>query len=158
MFDGKSLVYLNNISLGLNKWTRNSMLCIIIIMIGISHWSFENYLVKIAIVRMTADGRLPEESRRNYKHVFDALIKIRREEGIKGLWRGTVATVFRAMTANVTQLMSYDAAKKYLMETSKTASKGSYRYKSLTTKLYINFNYVSIWVWEFIYLPMSYSL
>lgn len=69
---------------------------------------------------MTADGRLPEESRRNYKHVFDALWKIKKDEGIKGLWRGTTATVFRAMTANVTQLMSYDAAKSYLMKTRKS--------------------------------------
>ncbi|XP_025203359.1 mitochondrial 2-oxoglutarate/malate carrier protein-like [Melanaphis sacchari] len=70
----------------------------------------------IAVVRMTADGRLPTESRRNYKHVFDALWKIRKDEGITGLWRGTAATVFRAMTANVTQLMSYDAAKVYMMD------------------------------------------
>jgi solute carrier family 25 oxoglutarate transporter 11 len=65
---------------------------------------------------MTSDGRLPKESRRNYKHVFDALLKIRKDEGIRGLWRGTVSSVIRAMTANVTQLMSYDSAKEYLME------------------------------------------
>ncbi|XP_001948394.1 mitochondrial 2-oxoglutarate/malate carrier protein-like isoform X1 [Acyrthosiphon pisum] len=70
----------------------------------------------IAVVRMTADGRLPAESRRNYKGVFDALIKIRKDEGITGLWRGTVATILRAMTANLTQLMSYDEAKVYMME------------------------------------------
>ncbi|CAI6357921.1 unnamed protein product [Macrosiphum euphorbiae] len=70
----------------------------------------------IAVVRMTADGRLPPESRRNYKGVFDALIKIRKDEGITGLWRGTVATVLRAMTANLTQLMSYDEAKVYMMD------------------------------------------
>lgn len=63
---------------------------------------------------MTADGRLPLESRRNYKHVFDALIKIRKEEGVMGLWRGTVITVYRAMIANVTQLLSYDEAKEYI--------------------------------------------
>lgn len=63
---------------------------------------------------MTADGRLPPESRRNYKHVFDALSKIRKDEGVTGLWRGTAATVYRAMIANVTQLLSYDEAKEYL--------------------------------------------
>lgn len=68
---------------------------------------------------MTADGRLPKELRRNYKHVFDALSKIRKDEGVQGLWRGTVSSVFRAMTANMTQLMSYDSAKEYLMEHSK---------------------------------------
>lgn len=68
---------------------------------------------------MTADGRLPPDSRRNYKHVFDALRTIHADEGVKGMWRGTVATVYRAMTANVTQLMSYDTAKKYFKENSK---------------------------------------
>jgi len=70
---------------------------------------------------MTADGRLPAESRRNYKGVFDALIQIRKDEGIKGLWRGTVATILRAMTANLTQLMTYDAAKAYTMDNCKIA-------------------------------------
>lgn len=68
---------------------------------------------------MTADGRLPEEKRRNYKHVFDALSKIGKDEGVKGLWRGTGATVSRAMVANMTQLMSYDATKEYMMENRK---------------------------------------
>lgn len=71
---------------------------------------------------MTADGRLPVESRRNYKNAFDALIKIRKDEGISGLWRGTVATMLRAMTANLTQLMSYDEAKVYMMDNCKIAS------------------------------------
>lgn len=71
---------------------------------------------------MTADGRLPVESRRNYKNALDALIQIRKDEGIKGMWRGTVATMLRAMTANLTQLMSYDEAKVYMMENCKIAS------------------------------------
>ncbi|XP_050439178.1 mitochondrial 2-oxoglutarate/malate carrier protein-like [Adelges cooleyi] len=70
----------------------------------------------VAVVRMTADGRLPPDQRRNYKHVFDALSRIGKDEGIAGLWRGTVPTVSRAMVANVTQLMSYDHAKSYLSE------------------------------------------
>jgi len=74
------------------------------------------------MVRMTADGRLPQVDRRNYTSAFDALIKIRKDEGIKGLWRGTVATMLRAMTANVTQLMSYDEAKVYMMDNCKIAS------------------------------------
>ena len=32
---------------------------------------------------MTSDGRLPPEQRRNYKNVFDALIRISREEGVR---------------------------------------------------------------------------
>jgi hypothetical protein len=37
---------------------------------------------------MTADGRLPEADRRNYKHVGDALVRMVREEGLVTLWRG----------------------------------------------------------------------
>jgi solute carrier family 25 oxoglutarate transporter 11 len=36
----------------------------------------------VALVRMTLDGRLPVSERRNYKHIFDALARITREEGI----------------------------------------------------------------------------
>lgn len=36
---------------------------------------------EIALVRMTSDGRLPPEKRRGYKNVFDALIRMSREEG-----------------------------------------------------------------------------
>ena len=42
---------------------------------------------EISLIRMTADGRLPPESRRGYKNVFDALFRITREEGIATLWR-----------------------------------------------------------------------
>lgn len=37
---------------------------------------------EIALIRMTADGRLPLAEKRGYKNVFDALIRISREEGI----------------------------------------------------------------------------
>ncbi|XP_050527188.1 mitochondrial 2-oxoglutarate/malate carrier protein-like [Daktulosphaira vitifoliae] len=67
----------------------------------------------VAVVRMTADGRLPPDKKRNYKHVFDALLRIGKEEGMVGLWRGTVPTVTKAMISNVTQLMSYDYAKTF---------------------------------------------
>lgn len=36
---------------------------------------------EVALIRMTADGRLPLNERRNYKSVFDALFRIYREEG-----------------------------------------------------------------------------
>lgn len=80
---------------------------------------------------MTADGRLPEESRRNYKHVFDALLKIKKDEGLAGLWRGTAITVYRAMTANLTQLMTYGSSKEYLLEKRKNRIN---RYSAYTTE------------------------
>ncbi|KYM84432.1 Mitochondrial 2-oxoglutarate/malate carrier protein [Atta colombica] len=66
---------------------------------------------EVALVRMTIDGRLPVEQRRNYKHVFDAFIRIAREEGIFTLWRGTVATIGRAIVVNISQLATYSQVK-----------------------------------------------
>lgn len=48
---------------------------------------------------MTADGRLPLAERRNYNGVFNALIRITREEGLLTLWRGCVPTMGRAMVS-----------------------------------------------------------
>lgn len=42
---------------------------------------------ELSLIRMTSDGRLPPEQRRNYKHVFDALYRISKEEGVLALWR-----------------------------------------------------------------------
>jgi hypothetical protein len=42
---------------------------------------------EISLIRMTSDGRLPVKERHNYKHVFDALARITREEGVTTLWR-----------------------------------------------------------------------
>jgi len=37
---------------------------------------------EVALIRMTSDGRLPVEQRRNYRNVFDALLRITREVSI----------------------------------------------------------------------------
>lgn len=42
---------------------------------------------ELSLIRMTSDGRLPIDQRRNYKHVFDALYRITKEEGVLALWR-----------------------------------------------------------------------
>ncbi|KOB64128.1 putative Mitochondrial 2-oxoglutarate/malate carrier protein, partial [Operophtera brumata] len=62
---------------------------------------------EVALIRMTADGRLPVEQRRNYKNVVDALMRIVREEGVLKLWRGATPTVCRAMVVNAAQLSTY---------------------------------------------------
>lgn len=72
---------------------------------------------EVALIRMTADGRLPEADRRNYKHVGDALVRMVREEGLVTLWRGAVPTMARAMVVNAAQLASYSQAKQSLMST-----------------------------------------
>jgi len=72
---------------------------------------------EISLIRMTSDGRVPEAERRGYKNVFDALIRITKEEGLFTLWRGCLPTVGRAMVVNAAQLASYSQAKQLLMST-----------------------------------------
>jgi solute carrier family 25 oxoglutarate transporter 11 len=65
---------------------------------------------------MQADNQLPLAERRNYKNVFDAFVKISREDGILGLWRGATPTIIRAIVLNLAMLSSYDEVKERLME------------------------------------------
>jgi len=43
--------------------------------------------------------------------VFNALVRISREEGVARLWRGFEPTVFRAVAMNVGMMATYDQAK-----------------------------------------------
>lgn len=74
---------------------------------------------EVALIRMTSDGRLPLDQRRNYKNVFNALMRISREEGVLTLWRGCLPTIGRAMVVNASQLVSYSKAKAKLIESYK---------------------------------------
>ncbi|CAJ0914613.1 unnamed protein product, partial [Mesorhabditis belari] len=69
---------------------------------------------ELALIRMTSDGRLPVEQRRNYHNVFDALVRITKEEGPLALWRGSGPTMLRAMVVAVSQLATYSQAKQML--------------------------------------------
>lgn len=70
---------------------------------------------EVSLVRMTADGRLPADQRRNYKNVFNALARIVKEEGPRALWTGCTPTIGRAMVVNMCQLASYSQAKQRLL-------------------------------------------
>ncbi|XP_014274590.1 mitochondrial 2-oxoglutarate/malate carrier protein isoform X2 [Halyomorpha halys] len=72
---------------------------------------------EVALIRMTADGKLPPEERRNYANVFSALGRITREEGILTLWRGVMPTMGRAVVVNAVQLATYSQAKEMFMKT-----------------------------------------
>jgi len=72
---------------------------------------------EVALIRMTADGRLPPAERRNYSSAFNALARITREEGLFTLWRGTIPTMSRAVVVNAAQLASYSQAKQSLIST-----------------------------------------
>jgi len=59
--------------------------------------SFVGTPSELALVRMSADSKLPPKERRNYQGIGDALSRIANEEGIMGLWTGAKVTVIRAM-------------------------------------------------------------
>ena len=67
----------------------------------------------LALVRLQADTTLPMEQRRNYKGVGDAIRSIVRNEGLFGLWKGSLPTVTRAMSLNMGMLATFDQAKEY---------------------------------------------
>lgn len=66
-------------------------------------------------VRMQNDRRLPPESRRNYRNVFDGLLKIVRQEGPSALFNGLAPNIARAALMTTGQLASYDSFKHSLV-------------------------------------------
>lgn len=72
---------------------------------------------EVSLIRMTADGRLPLDQRRNYSSVFNALARIVREEGVSRLWAGCGPTIGRSVLVNASQLCSYTQAKDKLHST-----------------------------------------
>lgn len=63
---------------------------------------------------MQADSTLPPEQKRNYKGVGDAFVRMVREEGVAGLFRGASPTIVRAMALNMGMLASNDQAKEMI--------------------------------------------
>ena len=68
----------------------------------------------LALIRMQSDHTLPADKRRNYTGVFNALTRIKNEEGIAAWWKGCTPTVMRAMALNLGMLGPYDQAKETL--------------------------------------------
>lgn len=65
----------------------------------------------LCMVRMQADGQLPINQRRGYRHALDALVRVVREEGPASLWKGTQATINHAMVLTAAQMSVYDQTK-----------------------------------------------
>ena len=63
---------------------------------------------------MQADSTLPINERRNYNNVFNAFSRIIKEEGVTTLWNGANPTIMRAISLNVSQLVTYDETKERL--------------------------------------------
>jgi len=70
----------------------------------------------LALVRMQSDGLKPPEARANYRSVFDALVRIPRNEGVGALWAGALPTVIRAMALNMGQLAFFAESKTQLKQ------------------------------------------
>lgn len=63
---------------------------------------------------MQADRTLPPAERRNYTNVFNAFNRIVKEEGVTTCWKGAVPTIVRAISLNVSMLVTYDECKERL--------------------------------------------
>ncbi|KAG9309640.1 mitochondrial carrier domain-containing protein [Chiua virens] len=72
---------------------------------------------EVVMVRLQGDFAKPPEKRFNYKHCFDALFRMVREEGSSSLVRGVGPNVFRSILMNSSQLASYDFFKSELLKT-----------------------------------------
>lgn len=66
--------------------------------------SFVGTPSELALVRMSADNKLPVAQRRNYTNVVNCLTRIAREEGFQNLWRGATPTVVRATLLSACQM------------------------------------------------------
>jgi solute carrier family 25 uncoupling protein 27 len=71
-------------------------------------------------VQLQMEGRRRLEGKPpRVKGVFEALSKIVKEGGIRGLWRGWVPNVQRGALVNLGDLTTYDSAKRFLLRNTK---------------------------------------
>lgn len=68
----------------------------------------------LSLIRMQSDSTLPVAQRRNYRGVGDALVRIVKDDGVGGLFRGAGPTVVRAMALNMGMLASNDHVSTFL--------------------------------------------
>ncbi|XP_023133703.1 mitochondrial dicarboxylate carrier [Amphiprion ocellaris] len=68
-------------------------------------------------VRMQNDVKLPVKLRRNYAHVFDGLLRVWKEEGIRKLFSGATMASTRGALVSVGQLSCYDQSKQLVLAT-----------------------------------------
>lgn len=73
--------------------------------------SFIGNPADLALVRMQGDALLPPERRRGYRGITDAVVRIVKEDGVAGLWRGSAPTMLRAVFLNMALLSTSDQLK-----------------------------------------------
>ena len=66
--------------------------------------SFVGTPSEVALVRMSADSKLPPSERRGYTSVLNCLVRIAKEEGATKLWTGAAPTVARATLLSSCQM------------------------------------------------------
>lgn len=86
--------------------------------------SFVGTPSELALVRMSADSKLPPAERRNYKNVVDCILRITKEEGLTNLWRGASPTVARATLLSACQLGVTSEVKSKLVKSGIFGQKG----------------------------------
>ncbi|KAH7143623.1 mitochondrial carrier domain-containing protein [Dactylonectria macrodidyma] len=69
----------------------------------------------IANVRMQNDRALPTQQRQNYGNVFDVLLRIAKQDGLQGFFRGVLPNCIRAGAMTGCQLGCYDGIKQALI-------------------------------------------
>lgn len=63
-------------------------------------------VIDILLVRMTSDSIRPPEKRYNYSNAITGLVRLIREEGTKGLFRGLEANVVRSHFVSLSRYSS----------------------------------------------------
>ena len=97
----------------------------------------------LALVRMQADFTLPEAERRNYRNVGHALSSIVKNEGFINLYRGWTPTIARAMSLNLSMLVTYDVVKEYL-ESKFSKGKATVFASTFVSGIFVAINFTSI--------------
>jgi len=88
--------------------------------------SFVGTPSELALVRMSADSKLPPEQRRNYTSVVDCIVRISKEEGLIKLWRGATPTVARATLLSAAQMGVTSEVKGGLIRSGYFGEKGNW--------------------------------
>jgi Mitochondrial carrier protein len=70
---------------------------------------------------LPADATMPAVERRNYKGIGDAFVRIVKEDGLGGLFRGASPTIARAMALNMGMFASNEQAKELLQARARCA-------------------------------------
>ena len=67
--------------------------------------------IEVCLVRMSNDASLPADQQRGYSSVFNAILRIAKEDGMSAFYRGVQPFAMRAMLVGGTQVATYDQFK-----------------------------------------------